>query len=272
MDNIFLQDPKYKFYDSPERELTRVSDLVEKYKKYKSKPKKNIVDKFFFHVLNELNVPRTKIAVKSFMYSTLGCDNPKDYMNLYAGILYVCLKHKNVYYIENLFKLFSKDKVDITYYNSFDNLEVKVPDYQSLHEYKIHIVVRGNSANINDMLEDRHLFPNARKHGGMRYIYKTSFYLDLKSHTMDYVTSVYDTDDITLTSTSNIISNVELNVNENTIENQSINIEKAYKPFLFNYINNTILINFYIILTALFDTLFNELGETIIDVPNKIGT
>ena len=89
---------------------------------------------------------------------------------------------------------------------------------------------------------------------------------------MDYVTSVYDTDDITLTSTSNIISNVELNVNENTIENQSINIEKAYKPFLFNYINNTILINFYIILTALFDTLFNELGETIIDVPNKIGT
>ena len=89
---------------------------------------------------------------------------------------------------------------------------------------------------------------------------------------MDYVTSVYDTDDITLTSTSNIISNVELNVNENTIENQSINIEKAYKPFLFNYINNTILINFYIILTALFDTLFNELGETIIDVSNKIGT
>ena len=61
-------------------------------------------------------------------------------------------------------------------------------------------------------------------------------------------------------------------MNENTIENQSINIEKAYKPFLFNYINNTILINFYIILTALFDTLFNELGETIIDVPNKIGT
>ena len=52
MDNIFLQDPKYKFYDSPERELTRVSDLVEKYKKYKNKPKKNIVDKFFFHVLN----------------------------------------------------------------------------------------------------------------------------------------------------------------------------------------------------------------------------
>ena len=96
MDNIFLQDPKYKFYDSPERELTRVSDLVEKYKKYKNKPKKNIVDKFFFHVLNELSVPRTKIGVKSFMYSTLGCDNPKDYMNLYAGILYVCLKHKNV--------------------------------------------------------------------------------------------------------------------------------------------------------------------------------
>ena len=225
MDNIFLQDPKYKFYDSPERELTRVSDLVEKYKKYKNKPNKNIVDKFFFHVLNELNVPRTKIGVKSFMNSTLGCSNPKDYMNLYAGILYVCLKHKNAYYIENLFKLFSKDKVDISYYNSFDNLEVKVPDYQSLHEYKIHIVARGNSANINDMLEDRHLFPNARKHGGMRYIYKTSFYLDLKSHTMDYVTSVYDTDDITLTSTSNIISNVELNVNENTIENQSINIE-----------------------------------------------
>ena len=37
MDNIFLQDPKYKFYDSPERELTLVSDLVEKYKKCNNK-------------------------------------------------------------------------------------------------------------------------------------------------------------------------------------------------------------------------------------------
>ena len=61
MDNIFLQDPKYKFYDSPERELTRVSDLVEKYKKYKNKPKKNIVDKFFFFFFYDFNVPRTKI-------------------------------------------------------------------------------------------------------------------------------------------------------------------------------------------------------------------
>ena len=274
MDNIFLQDKKFRFYDSPEKELVDLDNFILKYESIKNKENKNFIDKLKLLWLENISIPKKKILTKSFMLSILGLSNPKDYMNLYAGIFYVCLKHKNPSYLENLFKLFATDEVNIYYYDSFDNIEVKVPDYRELHKYKILIVVKGNSTTINTLLEDPRIYPMARRYGGKKFIYKTSFYLDLGSHTMDYIINIYNTDDITLTSTSNIISIVELNAKDNTITNQSIHLEKEYKSILFNYINNTVLINFYIILTALFDIKFNALGETIVDVnvQRKIGT